>query len=98
LPGIAQIPVELIQVVVKNYVLRSMKSLIIFLYVIKELPGQWKEPIIVPVFKRAIKMSLVIIEAYHCYHHTQNVILYPSLKVKSIHRWIYCASSVWVST
>jgi hypothetical protein len=33
----------------------------------EELPQQWKESIIVPVHKRVIKLTIVIIVGYHCY-------------------------------
>jgi hypothetical protein len=34
----------------------------------EELPDQWKESIIVPIYKRVIKLTVVIVEEYH-YHH-----------------------------
>jgi hypothetical protein len=38
----------------------------------KELPDQWKESIIVPVHKKVIKLTVVIIVGYHCYQlHTK---------------------------
>jgi hypothetical protein len=37
----------------------------------EELPHQWKEPVIVPIYKKGDKV-VVIIEAYHCYQlHTK---------------------------
>jgi hypothetical protein len=37
----------------------------------EELPDQWRESIIVPIYKKGDK-TIVIIEAYHCYQlHTQ---------------------------
>jgi hypothetical protein len=33
----------------------------------EELPHQWKESIIVPVQKRVIKLTVIIIMGYHCY-------------------------------
>jgi hypothetical protein len=32
----------------------------------EELPHQWKESIVAPIQKRATKLTVVIIEAYHC--------------------------------
>jgi cytochrome b len=38
----------------------------------EELPDQWKESIIVPVHKRVIKLTVIIILGYHCYQlHTK---------------------------
>jgi hypothetical protein len=40
------------------------------------LPEQWKESIIVPIYKKGIKQIAVIIEAYHfCQPHTK---FYPT--------------------
>jgi hypothetical protein len=49
-----------------HYVLRSKNS---FNSVCnkKELPQQWKEFIIVPVYKKGDKLIVVIIQEYHCY-------------------------------
>jgi hypothetical protein len=43
-----------------------------------------------------IQLAVVFIVGYHCYQHIQNCIHCPVLKVKSIHRWHYWVSSVWV--
>jgi hypothetical protein len=51
----------------------------------EELPDQWKESIILPVLKKGDKLAVVIIVGFHCYQIIQNVIQYPTLKVKSIH-------------
>jgi len=38
----------------------------------EELPQQWKESIIIPIYKRVIKLTVVIIEDNHCYQlHTE---------------------------
>jgi hypothetical protein len=43
----------------------------------EELPQQWKESITVPIYKKAIKLTVVITEEYHCYQlHTE---FYPTL-------------------
>jgi hypothetical protein len=33
----------------------------------EQLPQQWKEPFIVLIYKKRIKLTEVIIEEYHCY-------------------------------
>jgi hypothetical protein len=63
-PGVDQIPAELIQA--GGGTLRSEIHKLIKLIWNKELPHQWKESIVVPIQKRAIKLAAVIIEAYHC--------------------------------
>jgi hypothetical protein len=62
LPGADQIPAELIKSGGKHYILRSTN----LLSWNKEFPHQWKEPIVVSIHKRVIKLSVVIIGAYHC--------------------------------
>jgi hypothetical protein len=59
-----QIPAELIQA--RGETLRSdIHELINSLCNKEDLPQQWKESIILPIIK-AIKLTVVIIEAYHC--------------------------------
>jgi hypothetical protein len=58
-PGIDQIPTELIQV--GGSTLHSViHKLINFIWNKAELQQQWKESITVPVYKRAIKLTVVI--------------------------------------
>jgi hypothetical protein len=64
--GIHQIPAELIQA--GGNTLRSeIHKLINCIWNKEELPEQWKESIIVPIIRRVIKWTVVIIEEYHCY-------------------------------
>jgi hypothetical protein len=63
-PGSDQIPAVLIQAGVET--LHSEIHKLIMLIWNKELPHQWKESIVVPIHKRVIKLTAVIIEAYHC--------------------------------
>jgi hypothetical protein len=49
------------------------------------LPDQWKESIIVPIYKQSSKTDSVIIVECHWYQ-LHNSIHYPSLKVKFIYR------------
>jgi hypothetical protein len=65
-PGIDQIPAELIQA--GGNILRSeIHKLVNSVWNKKELPQQWKEYILVPIYKRVNRTELVIIEDYHCY-------------------------------
>jgi hypothetical protein len=44
-----------------------MQKLITSIWNKEELPKQWKESIIVPVQKRGLKLTVIIIVGYHCY-------------------------------
>jgi hypothetical protein len=74
-PGIDQIPAELIQA--RGNTLRSeIHKLINYIWNKEELPEQWKESIIVPIYKKGDRRTVVIIEEYHCYQlHTKS---YPT--------------------
>jgi hypothetical protein len=64
-PGVDQIPAELIQAAGET--LRSeIHKLIKLIWNKEELPHQWKESIVVPIHKRVIKLTVVIVEVYHC--------------------------------
>jgi hypothetical protein len=64
-PGDDQIPAELIQA--GGGTLRSeIHKLIMLIWNKEELPHQWKESIMVPIHKKGDKLTVVIIEAYHC--------------------------------
>jgi hypothetical protein len=65
-PGSDQIPAELIQA--GDEILRSeFHKLINYIWNKEELPGQWKESIIVPLHKKSNKTDCIIIVGYHCY-------------------------------
>jgi hypothetical protein len=51
----------------------------------EELPEQWNEFIIVPIYKKGDKTDRVIIEVYHHYQLHNIFIQYSSVKVNSIH-------------
>jgi hypothetical protein len=98
LPGTYEILAELIQA--GGETLQSeIHKLINSIWSKEELPDHWKEPIIVPIYKKDNKtdcsnypgMSLLL--AF-----IQNVIQYPSVKVTSTCRRSYWGSSVRVST
>jgi hypothetical protein len=48
----------------------------------EKLPDQWKESIIVPVHKKAIKQTAIIIGEYHYYQLHTTFIEYSLLKAK----------------
>jgi hypothetical protein len=83
--GSDQIPAELIQAGGK-ILLSEIHKLINSICNKEELSDQWKESIIVPIHKKGAKTDLIIIVGYHCYQLHTNVIEYPALKVKSVHR------------
>jgi hypothetical protein len=63
-PGVGKIPAELIQA--GGETLRSgIHKLIKLILKKEELPHQWKESVVVPIHKRAIKLTVVIIKAYN---------------------------------
>jgi hypothetical protein len=64
--GTDQIPAELIQAG-GNILHSEIHKLINFIWNDEELPQQWKESIIAPIYKRGIKLTTVITEGYHCY-------------------------------
>jgi hypothetical protein len=74
-PGIDQTPAELIKA--GSRIIRSeIHKLIISVWIKEELPEQWKESIIVPIYKKGDKQIVVIIKAYHfCQLHTK---FYPT--------------------
>ena len=63
-PGIDQIPAELIKAGCRT-IHSEIHKLINSILNKEELPEDWKESIIVPIYKKVIKQILVIIEAYH---------------------------------
>jgi hypothetical protein len=64
-PGVDQIPAELIHA--GGETLRSeIHKLIKLIRSKEELPHEWKESTVVPTHKRVIKLTIVIIDEYHC--------------------------------
>jgi len=63
-PGIEQIPAELIKAGGRTIFLEIHK-LISSIWKKEKLPEEWKESIIVPIHKKGIKQTALIIEAYH---------------------------------
>jgi hypothetical protein len=72
-PGSDQIPAELIQA--GGEILRSkIHKLINYIWNKEELPDQWKEFIIVPVYKKGDKTDRSNIAGYHCYQRSYNIL------------------------
>jgi hypothetical protein len=96
-PGIVQIPAELNKA--GGRIIRSeIHKLIISISNKEELPDEWKESVIVPIYKKVIKEIVVIIKAFHFVNYIQNSIQHSCVKVNSICRGNYWGSSVWIST
>ena len=65
-PGIDQIPAELIKAV-GSTIRREIYKLIISIWNEECMPEEWKESIIVPIYKKGVKQIVIIIGAYHFY-------------------------------
>jgi hypothetical protein len=95
-PGSNQNPAELIQAAGER--LRSeIHKLINYIWNKEELPQQWQEPIIVPIYKGSKTdhnnyLSMPLLST------SQKGNQYPSPKVKCILRPHYWVSSMWDST
>jgi hypothetical protein len=96
-PSSDQIRQNLFKQEMKRYSLRSINSLILF-GVRKNCLISGMSPLLFWFKRKAIKLTVVIMEGCHCYRFHTKFIQYPSLKNKSICRWNYWGSSMWVST
>jgi hypothetical protein len=85
LPGSYQVPAELIQAGGEILPLRSTNSLIMF-GIRKNCLISGKSLLLYQFTKRVMKLTVIIIVGYHAINFIQNVMEYPPLKVKSIHR------------
>ena len=63
-PGIYQIPAEPIKAGGEKFCCEIHKHIISF-WNKEELPEEWKELIIVPIYKKVIKQIIVVTRAYH---------------------------------
>jgi len=63
-PGVDQIPAELIKAGGRTICLEIHKH-ITSIWKKEKLPEEWKESIIVPIHKKGIKQTAIIIETYH---------------------------------
>jgi hypothetical protein len=64
-PGIDQIPAELMKAGGRTICCEIHKLIINSICNKEELPEEWKELIIVPIYKKGIKTDYIIIVAYH---------------------------------
>ena len=63
-PGIDQISAELMKAGDRT-ICSAIHKLIISIWNKEKLPEEWKEPIIVPIYKKGVKQFVITIEAYH---------------------------------
>ena len=63
-PGIGQIPAESIKAGGRT-IFCAIHKLIISIWNKEELPEEWKESIIVPIYKKGTKQTVITIGAYH---------------------------------
>ena len=96
-PGIDQISTELIKAG-GSTIRCAIHKLIIAIWYKEELPGEWKESIIVPIHKKGDKTDVMTIGACHFCNYVQNFVQHPALKVNSICRGNYWGSSMWIPT
>jgi hypothetical protein len=97
-PGVDQIPAELIKAG-GSKICSEIHKLIISVYNKEEFSDQWKESIIVPIYKKGDKTDCSNYRGISLFiNYIQNSIKHLSLKVNLICRGNYWGSSVWVST
>ena len=86
-PSINQIPTEFIKA--RGKIIRcKFHKHIISIWQKAELPEEWKESIIVPIYKKGNKINCVR-GAYYFASCVQNFIQHPAVKVNSIYRGNY---------
>jgi hypothetical protein len=72
-PGSGQISAELFQGEGETF-LSDIHKLVNSISNKEELPQQWKESVIVPIYRRLIILSTVIILGYHCFQLHNNIL------------------------
>ena len=87
-PGIDRIPGELIKA--GGRTIRCVIHKLISIWNKEELPEEWKESIIVPIYKKGIKQILITIGHIAFANYVQNFVQHSALKVNSI-----CRGSYW---
>ena len=94
-PGIDQIPAELIKAggITIHY---EIHKLIISIWNREDLPEEWKEAIIIPMYQKGDKTDCSTQAYQFCC--VQNFIQHPAVKVNSTSRGNYWVSSEWIST
>jgi kynurenine formamidase len=63
-PGIDQISAELIKAG-HRIILSEIHKLIISICNMEEVPEEWKEAVVVPIYKKGDKTDCITVEAYH---------------------------------
>jgi len=92
-PRIDQIPAQFIEPG-GRVIPSEMHELLNSIWNLEDLPEEWKESIIIPIYKKGRRKNVVIIQAYHSANYVQNFIQHPALKVNSICRGNYWRSSM----
>jgi len=62
------------------------------------LSEEWKESIIVPIYKKGDKQTVVITGAYHFVNYLQKYTQHPAVKINSLCGRDFWRSSMWIST
>src|SRR5215469_5189205 len=97
-PGIDQIPAELIKAGART-IRCAIHKLIISIWNKEELPEEWKESIIVPIYKKGDKTDRNNYRGISLLpNYIQNFVQHPALKVNSICGGSYWGSSMWIPT
>jgi hypothetical protein len=97
-PGFDQIPAEVIKA--RGRISRSeIHKLMISIWNKEELPEEWKESVIVPIYKKGDKTDFSNYQGILIFvDYVQNSVQHSFVKVNSICRGNYWGSSVWIST
>jgi hypothetical protein len=95
-PGSDQIPAELIKAGGKT-IRCEIHKLIISIWN-EELPEEWKESIIVPIYKKGDKTDCNNYRGISICQYVKTFIQQSAVKVNSIYRGNYWGSSMWIPT
>jgi len=97
-PGIGQIPAELVKAGGKT-IRCEIHKLIISIWNKEELPAEWKESIIIPIYKKGDKTDCSIYRGISLLQTTYKILSNILLvKVNSIYTGNNWGSSMWIST
>ena len=95
-PRLDQIPSELIKAGGRK-IRSEIHKLIISIWNEEELPEEWKESIVVPIYKKGDKTDCSSYRGISLLPTVQNFIQHPAVKFNSICSGNYWGSSVWIS-
>jgi len=96
-PGINQIPAELIKAGDRT-ICSEICKLIYSVWIEEELPEEWKESIIVPIYKKGDNTDCSKYRGISLLPTTYKIFIqHPAVKINSICRGNYWGSSVWIS-